>query len=1139
MNPRNRNTYNKGAFCAYMGRYAVSKGMEFTHTSIIKPSGSFYVSPDNFEDFLQNYELAMDHGEDLHMTEKHREICPILIDMDFRFKKEVVTRQYTMEMIKECISVYIQQFKNYLELPPSYLIYVLEKSTPVADKKYMKDGIHIMIPDIVTGPIIQLLVRQKILPALQEILKPMELENTIENVIDEAVIERNNWQMYGSKKPNCEAYKVTKIFDQDIIEQPVPSDDTSFVKILSIRNKFDETPTKIDKADEIKTFIDKRKKSRVDMSKPMFKPNYTKNVCENIDWVCKIVDVLNPTRADGYESWIRVGWCLRNIDHRLLNKWIEFSQKSQKYTEGECERFWNMMRDDGLGIGTLCMWAKEDDHDAFTKILEQDLNSLILKSLSETHFDIAKVVHFMYRYNYACINIRNNQWYEFKEHRWVSCDGAYTLRQKISTDVFKKYMTVGGQLSTRASIENDEDRQKEYAEKIKKINGLALNLKKSPFKDNIIKECRELFYQEKFEDKLDSRCHLIGFLNGVYDLETMEFRDGHPEDFVSITTGNNYIPYDPQDPAQEGIDRFVSSIFPKHHIKEYVLKFLGSALNGSVREEKFHIWTGVGCHAPNTPIMMSDGSIKNVQDIVVGDQLMGDDSQPRNVLQLFQGKSDMFKITPDNGEPFVVNGAHVLSLKVMNSKVLMRTSTNNWVLTWLEHKRNRNIVIKTMEFTSFKEASIYESNLSNYLDNGDVIDITVNQYLELYDHIVDHQLCLYKVPVDFKTHTKKKDAWAKGVILANGDDTTIPIEYKYNTREVRSTLLAGILAGNLTPKKSNLMADTIWLAQSLGYSITADKMTIRKMDLASSFTVEKVEDGDYYGFELDGNHRYLMADFTVTHNSNGKSALIDLFEHSYGEYCCKFPVTLLTMKRAASNAPTAELARSKGRRFAVLQEPGEDEKMNVGLMKELTGGDKIMARQLYKDPIEFKPQFKMVLTCNHLPNVPSDDGGTWRRIRVVEFTSRFCEEPNPDNPNEYLMDKDLGKKFEDWKEHFMSLLIRYYQKYITEGLKEPDEVLKCTKDYQRSNDIMMDFMEQELERCPETEGAWVTVADVYQRFTSWIKDNIPQMKSAISKKTLKTAIGKIYNIGRNPSNEEALRNCKLRIQSSYYDDDGL
>ncbi len=369
----------------------------------------------------------------------------------------------------------------------------------------------------------------------------------------------------------------------------------------------------------------------------------------------------------------------------------------------------------------------------------------------------------------------------------------------------------------------------------------------------------------------------------------------------------------------------------------------------------------------------------------------------------------------------------------------------------------------------------------------------------------------------------------------------IPAAYLHNTRDVRLKVLAGILDTDggyqkhtnqfsLTLKVERLIDDVVVLARSLGFACYKKQIQskccnngkigtyytvnivgagleeiptvlprkqarerVKAKDVRRvGFTLERVEDDHFYGFELDGNHRYLMEDFIVLHNSNSKSFYLTLFEKAFGDYCIKFPITLLTQKRAMSNAATPEIARARGKRLASLQEPSEDEKLNIGLMKELSGGDRIQARGLFKEPIEFNPQFKMLLLCNHLPSVPSEDGGTWRRIRVVEFASRFCDNPRP-NMNEFPIDYDMNDKLNSWREHFMALLIHNFDRYQAEGLKEPEAVVKVTKAYRESNDHVARFVTETVVKVDET--AFVTVDELLSEFQDWAKrENIPQTK---------------------------------------------
>lgn len=811
--------------------FRVEKGSDHTHTSFARPSGAFYIPSIKHDEFMTLYKSSLARGEDLYLTEHHRHIGPVVIDLDFRFEltaEEVQTqrpcRRHDADVVREVVSVYSRVIADHVETPSEFDIYVTEKPSATMFKGLVKDGIHIVMPGVVTRPEVQLLARQDVLKPLSEALSGLKLANRIEDVVDEAVIERNNWMMYGSKKPQGEAYRVTRKYRfQTGVATEMPVDEQDYVDLLSIRNKYVELQVRPDREEALREFIsgreEKRKRAEALSSVLCSSVNSKNNECDNLSLVCKLVDCLDPGRAESYNEWVRVGWCLRNIDHRLLEKWEEISKKSSKYVEGECARMWAYMRQGGLGIGTLHMWARQDSPEAYKEIIRSDLTSLLLRSASGTHHDVAVVVHHMFRYDYVCASIRARCWYEFRDHRWHETDSAYSLRKKISTDVFREYCREAAAQNMRAANCEDEDQAKSLADLGRKLSSISLQLKQATFKDNVMRECGELFKRDRFEELLDSDRNLIGFENGIYDLERHEFREGRPDDHVSFSTGNNYVPFNPNDAIVHEIRRFWESVHPQKDIRDYVLRSLASCLSGHTLHERFNIWTGSG--------------------------------------------------------------------------------------------------------------------------------------------------------------------------------------------------------------------------------------------------------------------------------SNAKSVSVDLFERAFGDYCVKFPVTLLTQKRAASNAATSEIARAKGKRFAVLQEPSEDEKMNIGLMKELTGGDRIMARQLYKEPIEFKPQFKMFLLCNHLPNVPSEDGGTWRRIRVVEFGSKFVECPHPDRPNEFPIDMDLPQKLNGWKEHFMSLLLDVYKRTCNLKLDEPEAVMRCTREYQRNNDHMADFMDTCLEKAPDPSVV-VTLDDLYREFKEWVRsDNIP------------------------------------------------
>jgi len=139
----------------------------------------------------------------------------------------------------------------------------------------------------------------------------------------------------------------------------------------------------------------------------------------------------------------------------------------------------------------------------------------------------------------------------------------------------------------------------------------------------------------------------------------------------------------------------------------------------------------------------------------------------------------------------------------------------------------------------------------------------------------------------------------------------------------------------------------------------------------------------------------------------------------------------------------------------------DGEKINIGLLKELTGSEEIVARGLYQESQSFIVEAKLFLACNELPEIKGEDSALWRRIRVVDFPSRFVEEPK--ELNEYKIDITLPSRMREditWRQTFMKILINYYHLNI----KEPTEVILCTKEYCQDNNDFYNWLNDNIER---------------------------------------------------------------------------
>jgi P4 family phage/plasmid primase-like protien len=258
------------------------------------------------------------------------------------------------------------------------------------------------------------------------------------------------------------------------------------------------------------------------------------------------------------------------------------------------------------------------------------------------------------------------------------------------------------------------------------------------------------------------------------------------------------------------------------------------------------------------------------------------------------------------------------------------------------------------------------------------------------------------------------------------------------------------------------------------------------------FPIEQIHDymWEHLASTLIGTSANQTFNMYIGIGQNGKSVLVDLMTLCLGDYKADVPLPLITDKRTKIGGLAPELLALKGARLAVINEPSKGDQINEGIMKQLTSGiDPIQARAPYMlEAVTFIPQFKLVVCSNEFMVIRSQDHGTWRRIRVVDFVSLFTENPvegDREKPYQFLLDRHIKEKFESWKTVFMAMLVDIAIK--TKGVvKDCPRVMAASNSYKESLDFIGDFVRDCF---MEKLGGKVSKETVKQEFVYWHESN--------------------------------------------------
>lgn len=229
------------------------------------------------------------------------------------------------------------------------------------------------------------------------------------------------------------------------------------------------------------------------------------------------------------------------------------------------------------------------------------------------------------------------------------------------------------------------------------------------------------------------------------------------------------------------------------------------------------------------------------------------------------------------------------------------------------------------------------------------------------------------------------------------------------------------------------------------------------------------------GYSLTGDISEQIMMFLVGGGSNGKSTFINIIKDIMGDYGKQAKSdTFIKKKESGANN---DIARLVGSRFVSAIESEEGEKLADSFVKQITGGEPVLARFLRQEFFEFIPEFKVFFTTNHKPIIGGLDEGIWRRVKLIPFNL---------NLPAHKRDKRLPEKLSLEMPGILNWAIEGCMKWQQDGLKEPKVVAEATGKYKDDMDILAPFLDEVcyVDEC-ENESIMIEAKELYNVYERW------------------------------------------------------
>jgi putative DNA primase/helicase len=254
-------------------------------------------------------------------------------------------------------------------------------------------------------------------------------------------------------------------------------------------------------------------------------------------------------------------------------------------------------------------------------------------------------------------------------------------------------------------------------------------------------------------------------------------------------------------------------------------------------------------------------------------------------------------------------------------------------------------------------------------------------------------------------------------------------------------------------------------------------------------TMELAFDGDQHliefmqralGYSLSGSvsEQCLFICWGESGN-NGKSTIMEAVSRLLGTGYAQMSDMKVITSAETDNRVASSLAKLHGSRLVNMNEAEEHQRLSEALVKQMTGGDAIEACKKYHEPFNYNPVFKLWIRTNEKPVIRGSGDAIWRRIKLIPFTKPIPAELRRSRDE---VDDAINREFEG----ILAWMVQGFQKWKTDGLKEPDEVLSAVSDYRNEMDIISQFFDE----CAVVGGSETCLrSELYQAFQGWLKDN--------------------------------------------------